>query len=517
MIADIVGGKTIRDVWDETAAECGEKIFMTYVDCDQHIQENFTYGEFNQRINQAANFFIDLGIKKGDMVGVQMYTNAEFLITWFGLAKIGAVMVPANVQYKTFECEYIINKCHVKNVVIEEEFLSIYNNKEVFPGMKNIVVARGSKDHEGVHNFGLELDKQPVELKEVRPISSDDLFEILFTSGTTSLPKGSMITHANAVYAGIFHSWQCGMTHEDKLLTVMPGFHIDFQIIACFPVITMGATLVIESRYSAKRFWSEVVKHEITITEAIPMIVRTMMMQPVQSWEKKHKVKQIYFSLCLSTEEKYAFEERFNVRLLNCYGLTESVCCTTADPVFGERRWPSVGKAAMSFEIKIADEAGNPLPAKEIGEICMKGVPGRTMIKGYYNDQEATDKLIKPGGWLHSGDRGYMDEDGWLYFVDRKVNMIKRSGENVSSSEVENVFTSHPSIHEAAVIGVDDPIREQLVKAFVSFVEGETLTAEEIEAYCCARLATFKVPTIVEVVDDFPRTCTGKIQKKYLK
>lgn len=218
----------------------------------------------------------------------------------------------------------------------------------------------------------------------------------------------------------------------------------------------------------------------------------------------------------LRTEEKEAFEERFHVRLLNSYGMTETVSAVTCVPLYGDQRWPSVGRPAISYEIKIVDQNGNTLPAGSEGEICVHGIPGRSIIPGYFKDEEATRRLIDKDNWLHSGDWGYLDNDGWLFFLGRCGDMIKRSGENISCAEVECVLTSHPLIEDAAVIGVPDPIRNQAVKAFVKLADGAALTANEIIAYCESRLACFKVPEFVAFVKDFPRTATGKIKKREL-
>lgn len=196
--------------------------------------------------------------------------------------------------------------------------------------------------------------------------------------------------------------------------------------------------------------------------------------------------------------------------------MTETVTSVTLVPLYGEQNWPSVGRPALSYNFKIIDAKGNTLPAGTEGEICVQGVPGRTIIKGYYKDEKATKRLLDEEGWLHTGDWGYLDEDGWLFFLGRCGNMIKRSGENISCAEVECTLTSHPHIIDAAVIGVPDPIRDEAVKAFVQLEEHITMTEDEVIAYCKDHLSHFKVPTIVEFVDRFPRTATGKIKKHLL-
>ncbi|MBL4954741.1 crotonobetaine/carnitine-CoA ligase [Neobacillus sp. YIM B02564] len=518
-MADIVGNKTLRDLWDELVRIYGEKKVLIFHDCNGNVNE-FTYRQLNEEINKTANLFLDLGIKKGDHVAIQLHNCPEFLMSWFGLAKIGAVMVPLNTQYTEEECEYIINKCDgVELAIVEEEFLPFYQGADSgkMMGIKHILLARTDKQLPGTVNFTENKDKQPVELTELIPLTSDDTAEILFTSGTTSRPKGVVLTHCNMLYAGHFTAWQLSMRQDDRYLTIMPAFHVDFQLNALMPVLTVGATMIAVEKYSARRFWKQIVDYKATITECVPMMLRTMMLQPQQEWEKDHCVREVFFYLAMTPEEKLAFEERFNVKFLNSYGLSESLVGVIGDSPSGERNWPSIGKPGLSYEAKIIDEEGNELPPNAIGEIYIKGVPGRTIMKEYYHDPEATAKALNSEGWLHTGDKGYVDESGWFYFVDRKVNMIKRSGENISTSEIENILMSHPKIEEAAVIGVPDPIRDQAVKAFIVFKEGEELSQEEILAYCHCHMAKFKVPSFIEIRKSLPRTCTYKVQKKLLK
>lgn len=515
---DIVGNKTLRDMWDELDRIYCDKTALIFEDCKGSMSE-FTYSQLNEEINKAANLFLDLGIQKDEKVVIQLHSCPEFLMSWFGLAKIGAVMVPINTQYHQEECRFIVKKCGARTAIIEEEFLPIYDrskaNNDIF--IKNILLTRSEEHILGTINFGDVKGKQPGKLKEFRPLSSNDAAEILFTSGTTSKPKGVVLTHCNILYAGIFTAWEGSLSQEDRYLTVYPPFHVDFQLNAIMPGLTVGATLIIEERYSASKFWKQICDYKVTVTQCIPMIIRTLMLQPKQEWEKDHCVRDIFFCLSLTDQEKTAFEDRFSVQLLNCYGSTESLVGVITDSPYAERNWPSLGRPGLSYEAKIIDDEGNDLPPNTTGEICIKGVPGRTLMKEYYDDTEATAKTLKPGGWMHTEDKGYVDESGRFYFVDRKVNMIKRSGENISTTEIENILMCHPKIAEAAVIGVADPVRDQAVKAFIMFKEGEELSTEEILDYCRDHMAKFKVPSIIEIRTSFPTTCTYKIQKKLLE
>lgn len=515
---DIVGNRTLRDMWDDLVRIYSEKTALIFEDSSGGISE-FTYSQLNEEINKTANLFLDLGIQKGEKVAIQLHGCPEFLMCWFGLAKIGAVMVPVNTHYKKEECSYIIKKCGVVTVVIEEDYLPMYSGStpddEI--SVKNILVARSEKQIPGTIAFEQSKRKQPGELREFRPLSSNDVAEILFTSGTTAKSKGVVLTHSAILFGGIFTAWEGSLNQNDRYLTTYPPFHVDFQLNATVPVFTVGATLIIEEKYSASKFWKQICQYKATFTHCIPMIIRTLMLQPQQEWEKDHCVRDIFFCLSLTDKEKAAFEERFNVRLINCYGSTESLVGVLTDLPGQERNWPSIGRPGFAYEAKIIGEDGKELPPNTVGEICIKGVPGRTLMKEYYDDAEATAKTLKPDGWMHTGDKGYVDESGWFYFVDRKVNMIKRSGENISSTEIENILMCHPKIAEAAVIGVPDPIRDQAVKAFIRIKDGEEISSEEILGYCQEHMAEFKVPSFIEIRTSFPRTSTHKIRKNLLE
>ena len=192
------------------------------------------------------------------------------------------------------------------------------------------------------------------------------------------------------------------------------------------------------------------------------------------------------------------------------------MCWVLTDRVSGPRRWPSVGRPGPSYEVTILNEEGQRAAAGEVGDIAVRGIPGVSLMKGYYRDEAATAAALDDGGWHLPGDKGYCDGDGWFYFVDRKGNMIKRAGENISASEVEEVLADHPAVAEAAVVGVPVPVRDMAVKALVVQITGCEVTVEEITAYCSCRLADFKVPTIVEIVDSLPHTSVGKVEKKRL-
>lgn len=512
-MTDIVGNRTLRSQWNETVQDNLDQPFLEYISVQDQVSV-YTYREFDHLVKQAANFFLSLGIRKGELVALHLHNSPQYMYCWLALAQIGAVSVPLNEHYQIAESRYVLEACDIHRIIVESRSACCYLAHAGELGLHTIIQVDGSS--QGAYDLSSEMKAQPDSLLEYRPLDSNDPAVILFTSGTTRHPKGAIYTHCCVIYGGLLHAHQIGMYRGDRFLSAMPCYHMDFQEMAAMPVICMGGTLIMVEHYSARRFWRQVCEHKANFTDTMSIMNRTMLLQPVQPWEKDHCIKQIYFSMGLSQDELEAFESRFNVRLLNSYGMTETVSAVTCSPLCGDRHWPSVGRPALSYDIKIIHPDGTECAPGEEGEICIHGIPGRTIISGYYKNEKDTLRLIDSEGWIHSGDAGYLDEDGWLFFLGRYGDMIKRSGENISALEVECVLTSNENIADAAVIGVPDPIRDFAVKAFVLLREGATMTEQEVIDYCNRRLSSFKVPTIIEFVTEFPRTATGKIKKQKL-
>ena len=537
-MADIVGNETLRDLWQSVVERKGRRHFLTFQNRVGDVFE-YTYAAFDEDVNRIANVFLDLGIEKGDHVALHLHSSPEFLMCLFGLAKIGAVAVPINEQYLADEAEYILENSDAICVVVEPLFYETYQELlargHYFP--KGVVVARAGTEspksnidfssiytplgtveegQQGIYDFWMMRCEQSAILRDSCELASDDPVQIIYTSGTTSRPKGVVLTHANMVFSGLYGDWEVSLRGSDRVLTSMPACHSNFQLAALMPVITAGASLIIVEKYSATRFMKQIRHYKATVIQCVAMMLRTLLLQPVDPEEKNHCVREVLYFIPITDAEKEKFEQRFNMRIMNTYGSTESIGWAITDPPVGARNWPSVGRAGLGYKARICDMEDNELPPGEVGEIQIKGERGRSVMLEYYNNPEATENTFSVDGWLKTGDQGYQDDNGWFYFVDRKVNMVKRSGENISTTELEEILEQHPAIAEAAVIGVPDPIRDQAIKAFVRFAPGESMTLAEVEQYCKDHMASFKVPTFYEVVEDFPRTCSMKIEKKLL-
>lgn len=537
-MADIVGNETLRDLWQSVVERKGRRHFLTFQNRVGDVFE-YTYAAFDEDVNRIANVFLDLGIEKGDHVALHLHSSPEFLMCLFGLAKIGAVAVPINEQYLADEAEYILENSDAICVVVEPLFYETYQELlargHYFP--KGVVVARAGTEspksnidfssiytplgtveegQQGIYDFWMMRCEQSAILRDSCELASDDPVQIIYTSGTTSRPKGVVLTHANMVFSGLYGDWEVSLRGSDRVLTSMPACHSNFQLAALMPVITAGASLIIVEKYSATRFMKQIRHYKATVIQCVAMMLRTLLLQPVDPEEKNHCVREVLYFIPITDAEKEEFEQRFNMRIMNTYGSTESIGWAITDPPVGARNWPSVGRAGLGYKARICDMEDNELPPGEVGEIQIKGERGRSVMLEYYNNPEATENTFSADSWLKTGDQGYQDDNGWFYFVDRKVNMVKRSGENISTTELEEILEQHPAIAEAAVIGVPDPIRDQAIKAFVRFAPGESMTLAEVEQYCKDHMASFKVPTFYEVVEDFPRTCSMKIEKKLL-
>lgn len=517
-MADITTGMTTAGLWAAAGRLFGERPFLVHLDAAGGRAE-FSYAGFDALVHRAAHAFRKVGVGPGHTVVLQLRNRPEMLTALFGLAELGAIAVPLSLDATPAELLRAYRACGARWAVVEssrlEDHLSLRCDEGVASRGLLVVGPPGqpTEPEEAVASFEDLCSGQPEHPVTDTSVTSRSVAELLYTSGTTAAPKGVMITHANLVFSGHYGVWQTSLRSEDRLFTTMPACHSNLQLAALMPVLVAGATLVMAERYSASQFWQQVRRERATVVQLIAMMARTLLLQPPADDDGRHELREALYFMPLSDAEKSDFEQRFRLPLLNSYGSTESIGWAVTDPPQGERRWPSVGRAGLGYEVGIFDDGGCELPAGQVGEFRIKGVPGSSLMLGYHDDPDSTAAALSPDGWLRTHDQGYVDADGWFYFVDRAVNVIKRAGENVSTTEVECVLTAHPLIAEAAVVGVPDPVRDKAVKAFVRLRQGARLTPAEVVAHCRRQLASHKVPEFVEFVDEFPRTESMKIEK----
>lgn len=501
-------GLTLIDIWDSHVRRQPDAVFLVYEDHDRDDICSWTYREFDEVIHRSSNLFLAKGIGPGDAVAVQLNNCPELIECIFALNQIGAIYVPIHPEYTVEEAKAIVADCEARMLVIEQCFLDF--DPAYGDGIETLVVGGGCR-----HRCFTELQQAQSASPPVRRRVPMPIVEILYTSGTTSAPKGVVITEQNVVFAGYYVNWQLQMRQTDRYVTTMAASHVNMQLNALAPVLTAGATLILMRRYSATRFWKQVRKHRATLVQAMAMMVKTMLAQPESSQDAEHGVREVHYFLPISTEEKDRFEARFNVRLLNNYGSTEDLVGVITDYPTGPRRWPSIGRVGPGYNVRIMGEHGELGPG-EVGEIQIQGIPGVSLMAGYWKQPQMTAETLL-GNWLRTGDYGYFDKEGWIYFTDRHCDIIKRSGENISCAEVESVIARYPGVGEVAVIGVEDSIRDQAVKAVIVPKPGARIDVDELTTFCRGFLAAFKIPSIIAFQDCLPRGNYGKVLKSTLK
>jgi carnitine-CoA ligase len=507
-VVDLIGNRTLPDLLDEQAERRPGKLALVCEDGAGATTE-LTYGELATHTRRAAAGFAQLGIGHGDKVVLHLPNCPEFVLSLFGLARLGAVAVPSNTANAVREMAHVVGWSDASCVVTTAEHLPLFDAVAA-GGVPVGVVVVGGGARAGDTPFARILESEAAH--DAPALDPETPFEIVFTSGTTALPKGVVLTHANWLWSGERSSRTLLLDEGDRLLTALPLVHVNAQSITLMNGLTLGATVILLEQFSAGRFMEQVRRHGATHISIVAMLLRTLLAQPQNADDRNHSLRRVSYAINVSDAEKDEFERRFGVELINGYGLSEAMTEVTVCPVAGPKRWPSVGRPVLDRQIRLVDADGGEVEQGDIGEILVKGVPGRTILKEYYKDPEATARTVVDG-WLRTGDNGWFDEHGYLHFYDRAKDVIKRAGENISASEVEGVLMDHPAVEAAAVIGVPDAIRDEAVMAFVVAHAGE----EELVRHCRARLAGFKVPTIFAFRDSLPTTSVGKVEKKELR
>lgn len=503
-------GMTLREMWQYQVDVHPDALFLRFVLSNAEETRDYSYEEFDRSSTRAANLLLDLGVQRGERVAIHTLNSVEFVECLLALAKIGGVCVPLNAANTVAECKYMVDVCDVRLIISDPDLAAE-------PGMMGLVERTVLTDPALSDGYQQLRDAQPSTLKEVRTLHEEDLVEIMFTSGTTAYPKGVMLTNANFLFSGYYVNWQLAMRGDDRYFTSMAVTHVNFQLSAMMPVITSGSALVLADRYSATRFWRQVRESGATLVQSMAMMVRTTMAQPVDPRERDHRVRWIHYFLPLTEEEKSAYENRFGVSLLNNYGSSESLVGVITDLPFGPSKWPSIGRVGLGYEVRIVGKDGHDAAVNSCGEILVKGVPGVSLMLGYWHDENKTKEVLDSDSWYHTGDFGWVDEEGWYYFADRSGDLIKRAGENVSALCVEQVLRGCPGVEDVAVVGIPDPVRDERIVALVVPKKGSSLTEEGMKEYASSRLSYFKVPSTIEFRASLPHGQYGKVLKNELR
>jgi Acyl-CoA synthetases (AMP-forming)/AMP-acid ligases II len=497
------GNENIRKLLEQRVLEYGEKAFL-FSEADGR---EWTYSEFDKVVNRTANMLVSRGIGKGDVVSLLLPNSAEYVVAYFACWKIGAIAGPINSLLKSEEIEWVVKNSESKLVLIGSGLT----------GEVSITTCLTSK-HEQFDNIELVTAGLTDTFAETE-ISIRDEAIIIYTSGTTGKPKGCLLTHGNLLAnAEQIANWM-GFGPDDRLLSVMPLFHMNAVSVTTMSALYAGGSTVVSPKFSASRFWDIIEKYEITsfgsVATMLSMLLASSSQEDSLLTAHRSPLSSLRFAMCGSApvpaEVLRKFEETFGVLVIEGYGLSESTCRSTFNPPTEDRRPGSCGKP-IGNEMKIFDEIDQELPDGELGEIVLRG---SNIFKGYFKNPEATEKAFA-NGWFHTGDIGYRDADGFFYIADRKSDMIIRGGENIYPREIDDLLYTHPAIAAAAVIGVPDDLYGEEVAAYVVLKEGFSMNEDEVIDFCKLHLADFKCPKTVNFVADIPKGPTGKLLKREL-
>lgn len=486
----------------------------------QFRDDPITLEQFNAEINKAANAFLELGVQHGDKVAIMLPNCPEFLYAWFGLNKIGAVEVPINVALKGKGLHYQIDQSDCVAMVADTQYLDRLNEiADDLTKVRHAAFIRTGDDAPGIPSWqGIEtmsyadLTKRPATTPDVK-VSFKDMASILYTSGTTGVSKGVEMSH-HYWYAIWAESVKYSRyTEDDVLYTGLPFFHGNAQGITVGPAILADAKAVIVERFSASRLWDDCRRWECTEANYIGGIIPILLKQEPREDDADNPVR-LMVGAAAPEDEWNAFQKRFNTKILEVYGMTECYVCL-ASP-YDEPRAGSCGKPITGWEVRIVDDDDNECEPGRLGEFICRSNRMWVGTTGYYKKPEATLELWQ-NMWIHTGDLGRMDEDGYFYFVDRKKQAIRRRGENISSFEVESVISSHEAVLESCVVGVPSEVGEEEVKAVVVLKPGMSVTEEELIRWCEPRLAYFAIPRYIAIRDSLPKTPSERVEKFKLK
>ncbi|MBI5604997.1 MAG: AMP-binding protein [Deltaproteobacteria bacterium] len=508
---------TLGGLLEKRTDQFSDKIYLLFK------ETGISYRKLNEKVNQAANGLLRLGVKNGTPVNLHLANCPEFLFAFFAAAKIGAIVTPTNLALTKGEVGFIVNHADAVLSITQPAFQDLIRSlKPECRNLEKIVVVGGERSDGESITWDDFVQNTSTTLNVPNLPEPDDVVVNMYTSGTTALPKGVMLTHQNILSAGHSWMWLVGFTPKDRTMTGFPLFHANALFFSCVGSLFCGGSLALLDKFSASNYLKLATYYQVTHFNFAGAAMALMLAQPEDPGDSNNPVRVIHNAMG-PTEMIQKWVNRFKIRAVMIYNLTECALAT-GTPISGPHpiKLGSIGWPAPSLpfstEVRVVNEKGEDTRPGVVGEIIIRGP---ALMKGYYKDPEKTAETIK-NGWLYTGDGGYRDEDGCLWFHDRIKDTLKPKGENVASVEVEGVIAAHPKVADVGVIGVADPVMGEEIKASLVLVEGETaetVPPVEIIKWCEERLAKFKIPRFYEYRDrPVPRILGGaKISKKDLR
>ncbi|WP_026286248.1 AMP-binding protein [Salsuginibacillus kocurii] len=529
---------TVGELLEQTSAQYGSNEGMVYNDRGLR----YTYSEFNEACDRLARGFMGLGIEKGEHIAIWAANKPEWLLSQFATAKMGAVLVTVNTNYRAAELEYVLKQSDASTLILQKSYKALSYIDELyevlpelkeakpgelrsdtFPYLKRVILVGDERKPgmllwEEVEQAAVAVSDEALHERKAT-LAPDDVINMQYTSGTTGFPKGVMLTHSNLVNNANNIADCMNLTAEDRLCIPVPFFHCFGCVLGTMACVSKGAAMVPVEEFNPQAVLKTVEAERCTGLHGVPTMFISELNQPDFSAYDLNSLRTgiMAGSNCPKEVMKSVMEEMGASEITIAYGQTEAspvIMQTRVDDSI-ERRVETVGRALPAVEVKIVNpKDGKELPAGEQGELCTRGYH---VMKGYYKNQEATQAVLSADGWLHTGDLAVMDEHGYCRVTGRLKDMIVRGGENVYPREIEEFLYAHPKVQDVQIVGVPDPKYGEEVSAWVQVKEDEVMDEEELRTYCQERIARYKVPRYIAFVNEYPMTASGKVQKYKLR
>ena len=506
--------RTIGHLLADKAKRVGDRIWLIFGG------QRYSYADAHDLSNRYANGFRGLGVGKGDHVAVMLPNCPEFIWTSWGLGKLGAVTVPLNTAARGELLRYFITQSDSACVVVSAEWAD-----RVVEALGEEHRVRAFCTLGGAGTRLPDCGRSCVDLARFAGASAEepdrhavrasDPQYILYTSGTTGPSKGVVSPHSQAHGVGRSLTQNFGYRPDDVLFTCLPLFHANALWYSAFAALWADCALAVSPRFSAGTFWDEIRAAGATQFNSLGAMTNILLRAPVSPADRDHRVRQAMI-VPLSPESYREVSDRFGVKVTSLYAMTETFAVTMFTPDDPEAKGASAGRPRGLAEVQIVGDEGDPLPIGEVGEICVRPCEPGIMMSEYYKMPEATVRDTRDL-WLHTGDRGRLDREGYLYFVDRKKEAIRRRGENISAYEVEMLIARHPAVLEVAAVPVASELSEDEVMVYVVCRDGHKVSAEELVRFANRNMAHFMVPRFVHFIEAMPKTASEKIEKYKLK
>ena len=489
-----------------------------------------TYSEIKSQVDRLATSLAGLGIRKGDRVGIMLPNCPQYLVSFFAIARLGAIVVNVNPLYTPREVEMVACDSGMRAIILLDALVGIVQHIQSESQIEHLITVNLHNSSTGNQAAGstppvtLSFEyliagvKDPA-LPRVEIDPSEDVAVLQYTGGTTGLPKGAMLTHANLFAATV----QCSLWSSqfidrgnERFLLVLPFFHVYGLVVGTIFGMWCGAMLILIPKFDVNLLLAAIERHRPTFFPGVPTLFISLLNHPGAKSAGLDRVRRFNSgSAPLPLEVLEQFEQMSGAVLYEGYGMTETASLAITTPTYSKRKPGSIGVPVTGTACKIVDlkSGEREMPVGEAGELCLRGPQ---VMKGYWNKPRETAAAIRDG-WLYTGDVARMDEDGYFTIVQRKTDMIIVSGFNVYPTEIEDVLFTHPAVREVAAIGVPCSYRGEAVKAFVILKPGVTADSEELIDYCRSRLARYKVPSIIEFVESLPMSAIGKVLRRELQ